>query len=178
MAGTVTINGFTWSVDFATTPAERATGLGGVTSLPSATGMLFDMGSSQIITVTTVPMLFNLDVVFIGESNGVVACAHDVAPGQVFSSPIPARYFLEVNAGEAAAVSAGNTVSITGLPVNTGQDTSILTTLVDFVVIFAMMYLMSNMMKWAAGEKSIKEIARGEWEKAERVISRVVGKSA
>ncbi|GAI75676.1 unnamed protein product, partial [marine sediment metagenome] len=67
MLGTavVVIRGKEWSVDVATTPEELLAGLAGVASIPANTGMLFDLGAEQIITVTAEEMLFPVDVIFI-----------------------------------------------------------------------------------------------------------------
>lgn len=108
----VTIRGRRWLVDLATTYQELAGGLGGLPSIPAGTGMLFDLGAEQRITVTTVPMLFPLDIVFIGSSLVVTEVAHDVDTGRLVTSERLARFFLEVNAGEAAGVRAGDLATV------------------------------------------------------------------
>ncbi len=60
--GTVTIRDKQWSVSLATTLSELEQGLGGLVGMPAQSGMLFDMGAPQIVQVTTVPMLFALDI--------------------------------------------------------------------------------------------------------------------
>ena len=97
-----------WSTDVATLPWELSQGLGGLTELPPASGMLFDMGVEQTIQVTTVPMLFPLDIAFFSENLIVTEVYRDVEPGYIVTSQIPARYFLEVNAGELADIDAGS----------------------------------------------------------------------
>lgn len=59
---TVTIKNKQWQVGVADTPWELAQGLGGLPELAPGIGMLFDTGWTQIIQVTTVPMLFPLDL--------------------------------------------------------------------------------------------------------------------
>ena len=61
----LTIRSKQWTVSLAITSSELAQGLGGLPSLAAQTGMLFDMGAPQIIQVTTVPMLFPLDIAFL-----------------------------------------------------------------------------------------------------------------
>ena len=56
-----------WFMDVATLPWELSQGLGGITEMPPASGMLFDTGVEQTIQVTTVPMLFSLDIAFFSE---------------------------------------------------------------------------------------------------------------
>jgi len=115
MAGqaVVQIRDKSWNVALATTYSELVAGLGGLASIPPGTGMLFDLGSDQYISVTTEPMLFSLDIAFISSSLGVVGLALDVPPSQRLVSDQPARFFLEVNAGEMAGLALGDTVSIT-----------------------------------------------------------------
>jgi len=61
-----------WQVTLATTAWEQASGLGGIPPIPPGTGMLFDLGCDQIITVSTLPMLFPLDIAFVSDSLMVV----------------------------------------------------------------------------------------------------------
>ena len=106
-----------WQVALATTPWEQAGGLGGVPSIPPGAGMLFDLGCDQIITVTTMPMLFSLDIALISDSLTVVDIGRNVPPGLVISSSVPTRFFLEVNAGELEGIDTGDGVSLEFLPI-------------------------------------------------------------
>lgn len=111
---TVTIGSNSWSCSVASLPGELSAGLSNVASIPAGTGMLFDMGSDQSsISINTNEMLFNLDIVFISSGGQVVGVLSNVKPGDnpVFSASA-ARYFMEVNAGEASDVSVGDTVAI------------------------------------------------------------------
>lgn len=112
-SATVTINDKQWAVDVAASPSELAAGLGGVASIAANTGMLFDLGSEQTVQVTTEPMLFNIDIIFISEDLKVVDVVSDVAPGYLLTEDTPVRFFLEVNAGEAEGIEAGDDVQIT-----------------------------------------------------------------
>ena len=105
--GTVTIGEKQWQVEVAVTPEELAAGLGGLESIPAATGMLFDLGASRPVQVTTEPMLFDIDVIFISEALQVEDVVLDIPPGYVITQETPVRYFLEVNAGEAQSVDRG-----------------------------------------------------------------------
>ncbi|MBI4287759.1 MAG: DUF192 domain-containing protein [Chloroflexi bacterium] len=89
-----------WTGSLAATPQELVQGLGGLASIPPGTGMLFDMGRELPIQVTTAPMLFSLDILFLDALLVVNGAARDVAPGYLVTTEVPARYFLEVNAGE------------------------------------------------------------------------------
>jgi len=101
-----------WFMDIATFPWELSQGLGGLVELPSDTGMLFDVGFEQTVEVTTVPMLFPLDIAFLSEDLTVTEVYRDVGPGYLVTSQVPVRYFLEVNAGELAGIESGSSVSV------------------------------------------------------------------
>lgn len=118
MAGqaTVAIGDAQWLVDVALTPWELSQGLGGIAVIPAGRGMFFDLGYPQIIEVTTVPMLFPLDIAFLADGLTITEVHHDVAPGLLLACASPARYFLEVNAGEMAGVEAGATAVVTPMP--------------------------------------------------------------
>ncbi len=108
----VTIKDRQWACSVAGTPAELATGLSGVPSIPPGTGMLFVLPQEQIVTVTAENMLFPLSVIFISENLLVTEVAPLLSPGDWGTTNLPCRYFLEVNAGEADGIESGNTVSI------------------------------------------------------------------
>ncbi|MDO8636409.1 MAG: DUF192 domain-containing protein, partial [Dehalococcoidia bacterium] len=108
----ITINHRQWTVSMATTLQELVQGLGGMATIPPGTGMLFDMGQEQTITVTTVPMLFPLDIVFLNNYLMVNDLALNAAPGYLVTTEVPARFFLEVNAGEFVAVQKGQQASL------------------------------------------------------------------
>ncbi|MDD4987182.1 MAG: ArdC-like ssDNA-binding domain-containing protein [Dehalococcoidales bacterium] len=101
-----------WLISIATTPWELEQGLGGLPELPPGAGMLFDMGFEQVIEVTTVPMLFPLDIAFISEDMTVTEVYRNIEPGYLVTSQLPARYFLEVNADELVDIEPGVSVSI------------------------------------------------------------------
>jgi len=63
----VTIGNKEWLASSLTTLGVGS-GLGGLAELPQGTGMLFDLGFEQTITVTTEPMLFPLDIAFFSEA--------------------------------------------------------------------------------------------------------------
>ena len=73
--------------------------------------MLFDTGFEQTIEVTTAPMLFSLDIAFLSDDLVVIEVRRNVAPGYLVISTTPARYFLEVNAGELEDIDIGDEAS-------------------------------------------------------------------
>ncbi len=116
----VTVKDRQWFVGVASTYAELAQGLSGISGIPSGTGILFDMGVDQgHVQINMSRMLFALDIIFISSSAGVVGVMHQVQPNErevIFdhtSSP-GARYFLEVTAGEAEGIEDGDDVLIQG----------------------------------------------------------------
>jgi len=116
MPGTaaVVIDSTCWDVSVASTSAERSQGLGGLLFLPAGQGMLFDLGYSQQVTVTTYPMLFDLDIIFLDDQCLVSSVCRNITPGHEITEVC--RYFLEVNAGEAAGVELGDQARISISP--------------------------------------------------------------
>ncbi|MDD4987239.1 MAG: DUF192 domain-containing protein [Dehalococcoidales bacterium] len=105
-----------WQCAVANMPQELTGGLGGVESILPGTGMLFDLGFEQTIHVTTVPMLFPLDIVFLSEDLTIIEVYRNVEPGYLVTSTQLARYFIEVNAGELDGIAPGDTASVDFLP--------------------------------------------------------------
>ena len=90
-----------WQASLATSYTELTQGLSGIPYISPGTGMLFDLGYDTMFTVTTKEMLFPIDIIRISSSMVVTDVAHNALPGQLITSASSARYFLEVNAGEA-----------------------------------------------------------------------------
>jgi len=116
----VVIGSNQWTCSLASTPTELTAGLSGQESLPPGEGMLFDLGVDYShIDINMTEMLFPLDIVFINSNQAVVGVLHDVQPNDeayfIASDSLGARYFLEVNAGEAASVNIGDEASVTGI---------------------------------------------------------------
>ena len=104
----ITVDNKDWQITLAVTPWELSQGLGGLPEIIPGTGMLFDIGLEQTIEVTTVPMLFPLDIAFLSAELIVTEVYRNVAPGYLVTSTTPARYFLEVNADELEDVELGD----------------------------------------------------------------------
>jgi len=102
--GTIAIKNKQWNINIATNPWELTQGLGGLSDMPIQEGMLFDLGMSQTIQVTTIPMLFPLDIAFFSETLEITEIYRNIQPGYLVTSTSPAHYFLEVNAGELEGV--------------------------------------------------------------------------
>ena len=108
---TVSVGGAAFDVEIAFTPEDRARGLSGRDSLPDGSGMLFVFENGQASSFWMREMRFDLDFVWIGDGCEVVdiharvpapAAGASVGDLPIYSSQPPARYNLEINAGEAA----------------------------------------------------------------------------
>ena len=111
----VTIRDKQWQCAIASTPQELVTGLSGVENIPPGTGVLFDMGwDYPVIDINTHEMLFALDIIFISSVYGVVGVLRNVCPGDeaLFQGEPGTCFFLEVNAGEAEGIEAGDGVLV------------------------------------------------------------------
>ncbi|MDD4986504.1 MAG: DUF192 domain-containing protein [Dehalococcoides mccartyi] len=110
--GTIAVKNKQWNINIATTPWELTQGLGGLSDMPIQEGMLFDLGWSQTIQVTTVPMLFPLDIAFFSETLEITEIYRNIQPGYLVTSTSLARYFLEVNAGELEGVESEDQATV------------------------------------------------------------------
>jgi len=108
----VIIKGKQWQVSLATSYPELIQGLSSIPQMPSGTGMLFDLGHDTMFTVTTEQMLFPIDIAFISDNLSVTETYRSIMPGYIVTSDVPARYFLEANAGELDDVEAGDGVAV------------------------------------------------------------------
>jgi len=108
----IKINNSEWQMSIASTAWERVQGLGGIPGITAGTGMFFDLGYPQVITVTTIPMLFALDIAFLDENLVVTEIYRDIPPGYLVTSTQPARYFLEVNSRELTNANPGDQANL------------------------------------------------------------------
>jgi len=149
---TVAIRDKEWLVSLATTSQELLQGLAGVESIPANTGMLFDLGEEQIITVTSEEMLFPVDVIFIDSELVVTEVAFNFTPENEGTTSLPARYFLEVNAGEARGIEdgdieGGDAVSITITQEPASDWTSILSAIIPLVTLGLLFPMVTGLVK-------------------------------
>ncbi len=97
--------------EVASTPEQRALGLGHRTELDDDAGMLFDLGGARVASFWMKDTLIPLDMIWIGEDRRVTGIAANVQPEpgvadgdlRSYSSGVAVRYVLELNAGAAAA---------------------------------------------------------------------------
>jgi len=121
----VRIGETTFTVEVADSLKARARGLSGRASLPPGSGMLFIFEGTGIHAFWMKDMMFPLDLVWIGEQCAVEHLTPDVPPPTPeqadsdlprFRSPLPVKYVLEINAGQAAAgnIQVGDPVAFSG----------------------------------------------------------------
>ncbi len=114
-------------MEVAATGPERAQGLSGRAQLPPGTGMLFIYDEAGIYAFWMVDMQFPLDFVWIGPGCAVVDLTPNVPPplpnqarGDLprYRPSEPARYVLEINAGEIAkiGITIGDPVAFEEIP--------------------------------------------------------------
>ena len=96
------IDGTTINVEIAANHNQKRRGLSERNYLPEKQGMLFAHDEPQIINIWMKDMRFAIDIIWIDENFKIIYIAADVQPDsfpKIFSSPRPAQYVLEVNAG-------------------------------------------------------------------------------
>ena len=117
--------GVTYAVDVAVKPEDRQQGLSGRETMAQDTGMLFVFEEEQPLTFWMKDMRFPLDIIWIDGQCRLIDVAAEVptplpnaenADIPRVQSPLPARYVLELNAGEwaRAGLSPGDQVEFLG----------------------------------------------------------------
>ena len=124
-ATVVSIGEATYAVDLAILPEERQQGLSGRESMPQDSGMLFVFEEERALHFWMKEMHFPLDIIWIDAQCSLLEIAADVPTPPPnggnddiprVQSPSPARFVLEVNAGEAArnGLQAGDQIEFLG----------------------------------------------------------------
>ncbi|WP_297534385.1 DUF192 domain-containing protein [Nitrobacter sp.] len=105
----------TFSVEMATTPEEKATGLMYRKHLPAGQGMLFDFSPAQPVSMWMKNTYISLDMIFIGPNGRILRIAENTEPlsTRIISSRGLAKGVLEVAGGTAKkyGIAPGNRVS-------------------------------------------------------------------
>ena len=104
----IKIKDVSFVVEVVSTPTDTAKGLSGRSELKPRTGMFFILpGPTQFWRKD---MQFRLDIIWIGNTGKIVDITKDAKPPApdtpmwllpLYSSRLPAKYALEINAGEA-----------------------------------------------------------------------------
>jgi len=92
-----------FSVEFASTDAERETGLMNRAAMAADHGMLFDFGKDQPVYMWMKNTLIPLDMLFIDKNGKIVGITERAVPEDetVLASPGAVRAVLELNGGTA-----------------------------------------------------------------------------
>lgn len=94
-----------YTLEKAVTADEQRTGLSGRTALPKNKGMLFIFTKAEPVCFWMKDMRFPLDIIWLDGNKKVVHLVEDARPSSypdTFCPDDPARYVIELNAGEAA----------------------------------------------------------------------------
>ena len=174
----VTIRDKQWQVSIADTPWELTQGLGGLAELAPNTGMFFDTGYEQIIQVTTVPMLFPIDIAFFSETLAVTEVYPNVEPGFIVTPTLLARYFLEVNASELEGIEVGDIaqveiLSLAETPPSNADWTSMMISLFGFLLMGVFMVAIVKNVVAGAVEPEKKPVLYGP--RGERLLPQTRG---
>lgn len=92
-------------VTVADTPAEREQGLSGRTALAPGSGMLFVFDVDDVWKIWMKDMHIGIDIIWLAQDGTIIDIEQFVSPESypaTFTPRAPARYVLELGAGEAA----------------------------------------------------------------------------
>ena len=113
---TLTVGTSVLQVEIAQTTEQKITGLSYRPSLAEGRGMFFIFDTDGGHGIWMKDMQFSIDIIWIDAAMKVVHIEKSVAPDtypEVFTSPTPARYVLEVPAGYTEGrISIGDTVAL------------------------------------------------------------------
>jgi len=99
---TLLLAGKTFPVEIVSTPEAQAKGLSGRPALEDGTGMLFWFTRDDLYPFWMPDMHFPIDIVWMDKDWSIVHIEEGVTPEtypETFSSPVPARYVLELPSG-------------------------------------------------------------------------------
>lgn len=94
-----------YRLEIVSSPEARAEGLSGRRELPDGQGMIFVFDTAATQCIWMKDMRFSLDIVWLDGEKKIVHIERDVSPEtypRQFCPEQPARYVIELNAGEAA----------------------------------------------------------------------------
>jgi hypothetical protein len=103
---TIQVNEENVRVSIASTPLERAKGLGGRTGLAQDEGMLFVFPADGEYAFWMKDMQFSIDIIWLSADGTIVDLVQDLSPAtypKAFEPKSVSRYVLEVSAGYAVA---------------------------------------------------------------------------
>jgi uncharacterized membrane protein (UPF0127 family) len=101
-------NGKKYLLEIVTTDTERSKGLGDREAMPANQGMLFVFEGVAVQCFWMKDMHFSIDIIWLDAEKRVVHIEKDVSPEtypRTFCPSKPAKYVIELNAGEASRAS-------------------------------------------------------------------------
>lgn len=104
----ITIGGVLVEASVADTLSTRIKGLSGTPFLPEGVVKLFAFGTAGVHSIWMKDMHYALDILWVAEDGVIVHIEENISPDtypESFSSPIPAWYVIEANAGFVASSS-------------------------------------------------------------------------
>ena len=112
---TLIIGDMEFAIELATTQRDWVLGLSGRESLKTQNGLLFVYGNVGIRKFWMKGMYFPIDIICLDRFGNVVNVLRDLKPSrspypETYSSKIPIKYAMEVNAGEADSIHVGDKV--------------------------------------------------------------------
>lgn len=92
-----------YDAEFAATPRQTSRGLMFRQTMAPHTGMFFQFDEERIVNMWMKNTILSLDMIFVDAAGKVSHIHRGAVPGStdIISSQVPARYVLELNAGEA-----------------------------------------------------------------------------
>lgn len=99
---TATVGNETFTLEVASTDADREKGLSEKDSIPADGGMLFDFGAYGDWRMWMVQMRFPIDIVWLTQDQKIVHIKHNATPAEypeIYKSPSPAYYVVELPSG-------------------------------------------------------------------------------
>ena len=103
------------SLEIVRTTAAQAQGLGGRSSMPADEGMLFVQDTPAVACFWMKGMRFPLDIIWLDGAKKVVGIRPNVLPStypKSFCPDQPAKYVVELNAGQARKLGIGETQTL------------------------------------------------------------------
>ena len=102
---TLKSGGKEYRLEIVSSPEARVAGLSGRKEMPRQHGMIFVFDTAAVQCIWMKDMRFSLDIVWLDAAKRIVHIERGVSPEtypQQFCPEQPARYVIELNAGEAA----------------------------------------------------------------------------
>lgn len=104
------VSGHKVTLEIARTAAAESQGLGGRSGMTDNEGMLFVLEKPATACFWMKDMRFSLDIIWLNSAKQVVHVQPDVSPKtfpKTFCSDTPAKYVIELNAGQAQGLGIG-----------------------------------------------------------------------